>query len=311
VSHPTDPDPDPVPLRVGILGYGEVGHGLALGLGESGLAGIVAYQREPGRALTQERVRMSGVRIVDSPTDLARSADLIIAATQGSQSLAAARSIAGALGPGHRYLDLASATPKMKRDVESVLAPSGARFADGAIEGSPLEHGHRVPVIASGPGAGEIARTLGRWGMQIAVVGPDTGTASGIKTLRHVLMKGQIALLIECAVAARRCGIDEELFRSVARWYDDLPFMTNANRLLRTTTVHARRRAEEAAMACAMLEDLGVEPVMTRSTVDLLSRVEALGLREQLGARLPESAEAAIALLDGYAHGPGPDRRSR
>ena len=290
-------------VRLGILGYGEVGHGLAVGLGKAGLRSIAAYQRTPHGPLTRERAGASGVRLVASPEELAGCADLVIAVTQGSQSMAAAGAIAPALTGDHCYVELASASPATKRQVAQVLAPSGAAFADGVIEGSPLEHEHRFGVLVSGPGARRFAELMTPWGMRIAVAGDEVGRAAAIKGLRHILMKGQIALLLECAVAARCAGIDREVLTSVAEWYDALPFMQNATRLVRTTTVHARRRADEAAMACDMLLEMGIEPVMTRATVATLEKVAALGLRERTGGVLPATLEAAIDLIyDDWVH---------
>jgi len=289
------------PLRLGIVGYGEVGHGLAVGLGQAGLTGIVAYQRNADRPLIQQRARESGVRLVDSPAQLAEQADLIIAVTQGAQSIAAATAIGPALGPRHLYADLAAATPGIKQTAGAAIMTNGARFADGAIEGSPLEHGHSLPIIVSGPGAADCAAWLNAWGTRLTVVGPNIGTATAIKGLRSVMMKGFIGLLVECAVAARQYGIQDEVFASIAEWFDALPFMANANRLLRTTTVHAERRAEEAAMSASIVTEAGIEPIMIGAGVDLLQRIAALGLRDELGGVLPPDAKAAVALLARYA----------
>jgi 3-hydroxyisobutyrate dehydrogenase-like beta-hydroxyacid dehydrogenase len=289
------------PLRLGIYGYGEVGHGLALGLRNAGLHEISAYQRQPHTALTRERARESQVRLVASPAELAAVADVVIAVTQGSASLDAARAIRDHLEARHRYVDLASATARTKSQIADLLAPTGALFADGAIEGSPLTHGHALPILLSGPAARELAAALNPWGMRIEVVSEKIGHASAIKSLRHVLMKGQIALLIECFVAARRCGLGDEVLASVAQWYDEVPFRENAERLLVTTAVHARRRTEEAQMAMSMLEEAGVEPIMTASTVRLLERIADLDLRSRLGGVLPESAAKAVELFDDYA----------
>jgi len=209
--------------------------------------------------------------------------------------------MADALRAHHCYVDLASAAPATKREIAKVLAPSGALFADGAIEGSPLEHGHRFPIIVSGPGAAAFSAAMAPWGMRISTVGAEVGRAAAIKGLRHVLMKGQIALLIECAIAARRYGISDEVLASVAEWYDALPFMANATRVLRTTTIHAARRAEEAEMAQAILGELGIEPVMTRATATVLGRIAKLGLRERLGGVVPASLETAVELMDEYS----------
>lgn len=77
--------------------------------------------------------------------------------------------------------------------------------------------------------------------------------------------------------------------------------MANANRVLRTVTVHAKRRAEEADMAKALLADLGIEPIMAAATSTLLHRIGDLGLRVSLGAVPPASAEEAIDLMQAYA----------
>ena len=285
-------------VRVGIFGYGEVGHGLALGLRGAGLEVISAYQRLPHSPLTLQRAAQSGVRLVQTPAELAEAADLVLAVTQGSEVLNAARAMRDVLRPRHCYVDLASATPGAKKEIGALFAQNGVLVADGAIEGSPLEHQHRFPVIVSGPGAAAFAEAMTPWGMRITVVGDELGRAAAIKGLRHILTKGQIALLIECAIAAKRYGIRGEVLASVAEWYDALPFMTNASRVLRTTTVHAARRAEEAAMAQAILEELGVEPVMTRSIVKVLEAVARLNLREQLGAVPPQTFEEALDLME-------------
>ena len=287
----------PAPPRLGLVGLGEIGHGLALGLRGAGLGGVVAWQRDAGREHVRRRAAEAGVRLLDAPGAIGAEADLVIAATQGSQALDAARAVAPALGASHLYVDLSSASPEVKREVEATLAARGTAFVDGVLEGSTLEHAHRVPILASGPGARAFADLMSPWGMRIEVVGPVTGQASAVKLLRSVLMKGTIALLVECLAAARAAGVDAQVIASAAQWHDALPWRANALRIVRTTPVHAARRAEEADMARALVESLGVDPVMTRATVDLLGRVAALGLRDALGDRSPTTIEAAIDLM--------------
>lgn len=284
-------------IRLGLLGFGEVGFGLALGLRNAGIHSVAAYQRPPLSALTLERIRQSGISLLSSPADLAARADVIVAVTQGAESLDAAHSVAPYLHAAHCYADLASTTPKTKVVIGDVLAASGALYCDGAIEGSPLEHGHRLPIIVSGPGGEYFGEVLNPWGMNIRCVGTAIGKAAAIKGVRQILTKGHIALLIECAMAAELLGISDAVFESAAQWFDGAPFSVNANRLLRTTAVHARRRAEEADMAVAIERELGLEPVMSVATLDLLQRVAALDLRTVLGGVPPDSGRAAIQMM--------------
>lgn len=285
------------PLRLGLVGLGEIGHGLALGLRDAGLVGTVAWQRDAGREHVRRRAAEAGVRLLESPQALGSEADLLIAVTQGSQAFEAARAIAPALRASQLYVDLSSASPDVKRAIEAALAERGTPFADGVLEGSTLEHAHRVPILASGAGASAFADRMGPWGMRIEVIGAHAGQASAVKLLRSVLMKGTIALLLECLAAARAAGVDAQVIASAAQWHDALPWRANALRIVRTTPVHAARRAEETDMARALLESLGVDPVMTRATVDVLGRVAALGLRDALGDRSPQTIEAAIDLM--------------
>lgn len=288
------------PIRLGLIGYGEVGHGFATGLIKAGLRSVSAYQRAADRPTIQARAKASGVRLVPSLAALAEASDLIIAITQVADSIEAARAIAPSLGARHCYVDLASASPKVKEAVSDLLTPRGVLVADGALEGSPLEYEHRIPIIVSGPGARHFERIMAPWGMRIKVVSDQLGRASAIKCLRHIVMKGQIAVLIESLVAARRYGIADELFATLTEWFASLPFDQQASRIVRSTAVHAARRADEVGMSAEILRDLGMDPVMSSATETVLKRVAALGLRESLGGEVPPTLEGALALLDGY-----------
>ena len=293
--------PPPQQIRLGIYGYGEVGHGIAYGLAKAGLVSIAAYQRPPLMQLAIDRAQLARVRRVESPAELAARSDLILAATQGTEALRAAEAISAHLTPAHCYVDLASATPKIKQAIAASLAASGAEFADGILEGSPLEAEHRVPILACGPGAARFGNTMNPWGMRITAIGPEIGRAAAIKGLRHIMTKGHIALLIECAIAARRYGIADEVFASVAEWFDSAPFQSTASQVLRSTTVHARRRAEEVAMAAAMMDEMGIEPIMCSATEKLLGKIADLDLRTSLGGAAPATVEAALRLMERYA----------
>ena len=285
-------------IRLGIVGYGEVGHGLALGLHDEGLHDIYVYQRRPDTALNRDRSTLSHVMFASSLCELAERSDIIIAATPGTESLNVATAIAPALLPRHIYLDIASATPDIKRRVGDILAPSGAQVGDGAIEGSPLEDGHRVRLAISGPAAEACALVLVPWGVRVTVVGDALGDAAAIRLLRTIMQKGLTAVLLECAVAAGHYGLRAEMLRSIAQYYDDRPFMDVASRMLRSTAIHAGRRAQEAAMAATTLQEIGVEPIMTSAASRLLARVAALGLKERLDGIVPERYEDALDAME-------------
>ena len=292
---------EPQQIRLGLVGYGEIGSGIGAGLREQGLD-VLAYDiaafEGPFAELIQGRARKAGVKLVRSPAELAADARLIIVAVPGSECVVAAESFAAHLRPHHRYLDIGSATPAIKRRVGEILSAGGAGVGDGGIMGSPLQDGHKILIKASGPAAPEFSTALAPYGMRIEVVSPTLGAGSGIKIVRSVVMKGMEALFIECALGSERHGIQDEVFESIAEFMDARPFMDTVKFLLRTDVIHSERRAEEASMSGDALEEVGVEPIMTRSTSRVLQRSADMRLKEHFGGVVPDDYKVAVQAID-------------
>lgn len=295
-------------VRLGLVGLGEVGTAQAKGLKGEGLATIAAF--DPAAAsgafadLVQARAREAQVELVADLATLAARADVVLGVTPGSKSIAIAEALAAHLRPAHLYVDLASATPKVKRAAAARLAASGARLADGSIMGGPLIDGHRVEIIASGPAAEALRDALAPWGMNIAAVGAELGAASGIKIFRSVIAKGLEALLVECLLATEQMGISEDVLASYGRFLDPRPFPETANFLVVTDVIHAERRANEAAMSAEALRDAGVAPVMTEATVARLRAVADLKLKGAFGGHVPQRYPQAVAAIAGRLPSP-------
>jgi 3-hydroxyisobutyrate dehydrogenase-like beta-hydroxyacid dehydrogenase len=289
-------------IRLGLIGYGEVGSGIGSGLRKAGLEHVVAYDvaafEGTFSALIQKRAADAGVRLVRTPKELAHEADVIIVAVPGSECIEAAKAFAGVLDAHHVYVDIGSATPRVKRTVGDVLAPNGTQVADGGIMGSPLNDGYRILIKGSGPAAPAFADALVPWGMRFDILSDVLGAGSGIKIIRSVVMKGMEALFIECALGASRQGIEDDVFASIAEFMDARPFMETVKFLLRTDVIHAGRRAEEAAMSAEALEEVGIEPVMTRSTSAVLQRSADMHLKEHFKGIVPDDYKTAVEAID-------------
>lgn len=300
-------------IALGLIGYGEVGSSLGLGLRREGLERVCAYDKfafdGPFSNLVQRRAGEGGVTLVDSPEALSECSELILVVTPGSESVSVAEALSSVVRETHTCVDLAAATPRVKERVGAILSPTGALVGDGAIMSSPLEDGHQIRILASGPAAAHFKDSMAPWGMNISVVGQKLGAATGIKTLRTVLMKGLEALLVECALGSARYGILDEVLGSVSQWMDQRPFATTASFLLVTDAVHAKRRASEADMSVEALQEADVDPVMTRATAERLHWVAALGLKEHFGGVVPEHHRQVIEAIEQQlsrpAQGPG------
>jgi len=243
-----------VTLRVAVLGLGEAGGTLASGLAA---AGCDVHGWDPL------------VATADAPTVAVADADLVLSLTTAAHALDAARSVVSALDARQVYADLNTAAPAVKRDVAAVVGASGAAFADVALLGPVPSRGVGTPTLASGAGAERFAELVRPLGMPVAVVGGEPGDAAGLKLLRSVFMKGLAAAALESMDAARRRGADEWLRREIAEVIGE-PLL---DRLLSGSVTHAARRREEMEAAAAYLEELGVEPRVSRAAAGWLERL--------------------------------------
>jgi 3-hydroxyisobutyrate dehydrogenase-like beta-hydroxyacid dehydrogenase len=287
-------------VSVGFIGYGEIGSTLGAGLRAQGVEQVSSYDigafDGPYASLIQSRAKAAGVTLVRSPAELAERAQVMIGVTPGSASVESAKGFAAHLAARHVFIDIASATPKVKMAMAAALAGSGAMVADGSIVGTPKD-GLALPILASGPAAEAVRDALVPWGMKIDAVGEKLGTATAIKILRSVLIKGIEALTGEMLLGARRYGLEDVVLASAAKTLSR-PFPDFAEALLTTGVIHARRRSEEAGMAAEALADVGIEPIMSRSTAERLHWVETLGLKEHFGGKVPGSLEEALLAIE-------------
>jgi 3-hydroxyisobutyrate dehydrogenase-like beta-hydroxyacid dehydrogenase len=289
-------------VRLGLVGYGEVGSTLGQGLRNEGLIEIAAYDKYafdgPFDDLIQSRAAAAGVPLVQSPQELAARSEIILGVTPGKASVESAEAFAPHLAPEHVFVDLASATPKVKQSAGRALRASNANFADASIMGTPHVDGHRLPILTSGPAAERFRDLMSPWGLKIEHVQGDLGAASGIKIMRSVIAKGLEALLVECVLGARHYGIDEAVLSSFGKFMDSRSFQEVANFLLVTDVIHAERRSQEARISVDALEEVGVDAIMTRATAERLEWVTGLQTKAHLGGIVPAHYTQAIEAIE-------------
>jgi 3-hydroxyisobutyrate dehydrogenase-like beta-hydroxyacid dehydrogenase len=178
------------------------------------------------------------------------------------------------------------------------LKASGARIADASIMGTPHTDAHRLPMLASGPAAQEFLELMNPWGLRAEFVEGELGAASGIKIMRSVIAKGLEALLVECMLGASRYGIDAAVLASFDKFMATRTFTSMANFLITTGSIHAERRSHEAEMSAEALIEAGVDPIMTRATVERLTWVHELGVKAHFGGEVPKSYTNSVAAME-------------
>jgi 3-hydroxyisobutyrate dehydrogenase-like beta-hydroxyacid dehydrogenase len=255
--------------RVAVFGLGEAGAEIAADLVA---AGATVRGFDPAPVPTPAHVARC-----DDPREAVVDADVVLAVTAAHDADTALRQALDAIPRTALYADLSTSSAVQERHLAGIADARGLRFADVALMSTVPGTGIQTPQLASGSGAERYAELLGPLGAAVTVVGVEAGDAAARKLLRSVLMKGLAALVIESLRAGQAAGLGdwvwEHLVTEIGAADEDL-----VRRLVDGTEPHAVRRRHEMEAAASFLAELGVDPVMTRATVETLSRVPSEGV---------------------------------
>ncbi|MBV8187078.1 MAG: NAD(P)-dependent oxidoreductase [Alphaproteobacteria bacterium] len=298
------------PRVIALLGLGEAGSAIARGLcAENGWRGSpkpgdnaprrliaidTALDKDARGTALGKAARSLDVAIDGTYTEALRDADLVLSAVPGEHALEAAQSAAPLLKKGACYLDLCTVTGRMADEDRDAIETAGGRYIDIAVMGGFFKSGIKAPMLAAGEGVEAVVAWMNQNGFDAKVLGPKPGSASSVKMLRSVIMKGLEDLAVESLVAAERQGILEEVLGCFGD-ADQLPFRDFISTLVRTHVVHAHRRWEEMGLVARTLEETGVEPLMTR-TIEKAHRRTVEAAVAPADGQVPDLA-AALALL--------------
>ena len=223
-------------------------------------------------------------------------------------AVAAAEEFAPFLGPGKVYLDLTSSSPEAMKAAAQLIEATGAFFVDGALMGPVPAEGHRVLTFVAGPQAEAVAAALNRYGMNLRVVGTEAGQASAIKLILSIATKGFGGLLVEMLLAAHHFRVEETVLKVLNDQFFGRGLEYVVDRFVGSDAVYAGRRAVEMEASQRLLEQLGIDPLMVRATVERLKWSASLGLSARFGGVPPAGyrevirAWEEIGLFDGEPH---------
>ncbi len=291
--------------RISFIGFGEAGQAIASGLRDAGIERIAAWDilfPDPAGAPLKTAGELIGVRMASSAGDAVRETDMVISAVTAASSVDAARSVAPHLTGNPYYLDINSVSPGRKQETAKLLGER-ARYVDVAVIAAIHPARHRTPLLISGPYAENISPLLRELDMQLAVVGPEIGSAAAIKMIRSVMIKGIEALTLECFLAASRAGVLEEVTASLKNNYPTLDWATIADYNLERMASHGERRAAEMEESAATLRELGLDPLMVDSTVKRQREMGAIGKRETVREALKSGRAAILSAISAVAKG--------
>jgi len=261
-----------LPRRVALIGLGEVGQVLANDLQRTAGIQLGAWDRlfplagsEPQRAAAA----LTFVRAASSMAEAVRGSSLVISAVTAGECHAAAAEAAAALAQGTFYLDLNSVSPRTRTQAAHTIEAAGGRYVEAAVMSPIAPRRIASPIWLGGPHAREflpLAQALGFAGA--GVYAESVGAASAAKMCRSVIVKGMEALLAESLLTARRYGVEDAVVASLQDLFPLGNWRKLARYMISRSLQHGRRRAEEMREAARTVAEAGLEPWMSRGSVE-------------------------------------------
>jgi len=293
---------DPRSLRVGLVGYGEVGRIFSSAV-KPLVAGVAAWDLKFLDSLAQQEAlahaARAGVQACDGVASLAAASDFIISAVTASNTLAVAEALAPHLKPGCIVLDVNSASPGTKQRAAACVDAAGGRYVEAGVMTSVPPYGVAVPMLLGGGHAEALLPLLRSLGMNARLASDRLGVASATKMCRSVMIKGLEALVIESYSTARHYGVEEAMLATLQETFPGIDWTKQGAYFFSRVAQHGQRRAEEMREVANTVREAGFEPFMSAAIAnkhDWMAAQARAGHFRALGPS-PEWQAFADALL--------------
>jgi len=274
-------------LRIGLIGYGEVGKILGAALVERKVAWVGAWDRLLGDPGTADAMRAhatgAGVEPMPSMQRLLERADLLISAVTASQAHAVASEAARSLRPGTWFVDLNSASPGTKAASSRLVDAAGGRFVESAVMTSVPPYGIKVPMLLGGAHAKALRELVTPLGFSMEVAAEEIGVASAIKMCRSVFVKGLEAIVVESFTTARRYGVEARVLASLRETFPTIDWEQQGSYLFSRVAQHGKRRAEEMREVAITVREAGFDPQLSAAIAAKQDEVAALAREGRFG----------------------------
>ncbi|MBI4219561.1 MAG: NAD(P)-dependent oxidoreductase [Chloroflexi bacterium] len=276
-------------MRVGFIGLGNMGIGMANNLLKSGVD-LTVWNRTQAKA---DELVARGAKKASSPAELTRQVDLVLACLA---DVATTRQVF--LGPdgviasatfGQVLVDHATVDLKTSKDCHEAASRRRASFLDAPISGGPL--GARDATMSIMVGGDRTAFEKVRpvfemMGKTVRYMGPS-GAGTAMKLINQLLVTVNVCAAAEAFLLANKASVDINEAASVlaASW-------GNSRMVERSAPITAARNFEKSAAPVRnLVKDIGI----------------IVDLSKQLGIALPLSKTAQELMHEardlGYAEG--------
>lgn len=206
--------------RIGFIGLGIMGRGMAANLLKAGFA-VTVWNRTASRG---DDLVAQGAQRGATPADVAAHSDIILVCVSDTPDVEAV--ILGADGvihgaqPGSLVVDHSTISPQATKALAAALAEQGLAMLDAPVSGGSEGAARGTLSIMVGGAAADFARALPVFqamGKAITHVGPN-GAGQTVKLVNQVLVVGNCLAMCEALMFAQAGGVDlEKTFNAISQ----------------------------------------------------------------------------------------------
>lgn len=194
--------------RIGFVGAGLMGRGMALNLIKAGFPVMIHVHRN--REGIEELIEM-GAKETGSLQFLAENSDVVVMCLSNADTV---RTVIEGLSPGlrrnHLVIDATTSNPDVTVEIAELLDARGIRYADAPVTGGPRESeaGKLGALVGCREEDFERVRNIvSNYSKVVQRIG-GIGTGHRAKLLNNFVTQGTGALLVEAYCRARDSGVD-------------------------------------------------------------------------------------------------------
>jgi 3-hydroxyisobutyrate dehydrogenase-like beta-hydroxyacid dehydrogenase len=198
-------------IRVGIIGVGQMGHGIASNIAKAGYPLVLLDH--PGNQPIDGLLAGGAVKAA-TPADVARQADMVILCVTGTPQvedvLLKAEGVLAGMRAGTIIIDCSTAIPSSTVKVSQAVVKAGGLFLDAPMTRTPKEAAEgRLNLIVGGDTAlfERCRPVLASFAENIVHAGP-VGSGHRLKLLHNYVSLGFSAVLAEAAACAELEHVD-------------------------------------------------------------------------------------------------------
>jgi 3-hydroxyisobutyrate dehydrogenase len=264
--------------RLGFIGLGNMGLGIASRLVESGYE-VAVFNRTRSKS---EEVGRLGARVADSPAAAAAGADVLLLSVADqnvvTQMLFGEHGAFGSLSAGAAVVDMSTVPPSFARELAVRASEAGYRALDACVLGAP--HQARTGELRVMVGGEEsdfraLESLLETVGKEVTYLGAN-GMGATMKLVLNMLMGVQMPALAEAVVFGEQAGLPrDKILQMIAGSGYSSPVMT---------------------FRCQMMEKRDFGKALFKLSLMRKDMMLLLGEAQELGVPMPVS-ESAYAML--------------